>query len=123
MKPMIYLACPYGHPDRDLMDDRYETANKVTAKLMAEGNIIFSPLSHTVPISKYLLDWKQHQWLETDLPFMEMCDELYVLMLHGWKESKGVEFEIHHFTMRECPISYIEYDAYTDHLYMDCRPM
>ena len=57
---MIYLACPYSHPDNNVREHRFKMANRAAAKLMGEGHIIYSPISHTHPIAvegDLPLDW------------------------------------------------------------------
>jgi nucleoside 2-deoxyribosyltransferase len=91
----LYLACPYRHSDSKIMDLRFTLVNKKAAQLMDEGYIVFSPLSHSVPIDDYFSDDKGHDfWLNQDFPFVEWCDVLYVYQLFGWKESGGVQCEI-----------------------------
>ena len=44
---LVYLALPFtAHPEKS-----FEIANKVAAKLMEQGVIVFSPISHSYPIA------------------------------------------------------------------------
>jgi len=92
----IYLACPYSHPEQAVIEQRVETCNMVAARLMEQGFIVFSPVSHSHPISIHAkVDPCNHDfWLNQDLPFLEFCDELCILMLDGWEQSKGIKLEI-----------------------------
>ena len=89
----IYLATPYtGTPTEQ--QARFEAVNKVAAKLMADGFLVFSPISHTHSIGlagDLPKGWEF--WKEYDLTFIEWCDELWVLMQDGWQDSKGVTAE------------------------------
>ena len=79
---MIYLACPYTHPDADVRAFRFEKANQAAAKLMGEGKFVYSPISHTHPIAvagKLPLDWAY--WQSLDEFYIRICDEVVVLML------------------------------------------
>ena len=49
---MIYLACPYSHPDRTVRLARFDAANRAAGALMREGYHVFSPISHTHPIAE-----------------------------------------------------------------------
>jgi len=92
---MIYLACPYSHPNRDIRVARFNAANRAAAALMAQGKHVFSPISHTHPIAEagdLPLDWDF--WASYDRTILGVCCEVVVLMLDGWKESKGVTAEI-----------------------------
>ncbi len=106
---MIYLACPYTHPDADVRAFRFEKANQAAAKLMGEGKFVYSPISHTHPIAvagKLPLDWAY--WQSLDEFYIRICDEVIVLMLPGWKESHGVQCEIAIAEALGKPISYME---------------
>ena len=92
---MIYLACPYSHPLEGIRKARFRAANIATARLMAEGHIVYSAISHSHPIAvenRLGLDWDF--WRPMDVYFIRMCDEMMVLMYPGWKESVGIAAEM-----------------------------
>ena len=92
---MIYLAGPYSHPDTDIRRERYEQLTAYAGRLMASGKHVFSPITHSHPIAVtggLPLDWEY--WQEYDRKIMSVCTEMHVLMLPGWKESKGVSAEL-----------------------------
>ena len=91
---MIYMASPYSHPDPAVRQRRFEAACQATVALMRAGLHIFSPLTHSHPLTRYGLagDWKF--WEPYDRAHLEACGVLAVLMLDGWKESTGVQAEI-----------------------------
>lgn len=95
---MIYLACPYSHDDPEVRRMRFDAANTMAAILLKKGDMVFSPLSHTHPI---LCDKKAEGishgwdfWAEFDTKILSVCRILYVIMIDGWKQSKGVIAEI-----------------------------
>lgn len=55
MKKKIYLCHPYSHPDPAVRRQRFESANDLAGRLMRSGFVVFSPLSHSVPIADQLL--------------------------------------------------------------------
>lgn len=90
----IYLACPYTS-STEIEEKRFQAANEQAAELMAQGYLVFSPISHTHPIhlSGCLPgDWEF--WKEYDQTFIEWCDEVWIMRIPGWEESKGVKAEI-----------------------------
>jgi len=110
---IIYLCIPYSwNPEKS-----FEIANKVTAKLMQEGNIVFSPVSHSHPISLEMQDYLQTNhdfWMSQDLPMLERCDELLVVIIgeegpNLISNSKGCQAEINTANTFGMPINYIEY--------------
>ena len=92
----IYLATPYStNADSVLRIARFEAVNIVAAKLMSEGNLVFSPISHTHPIvlaGDLPTGWEF--WKEYDRSFIEWADEVHVFKQDGWQISTGVTAEI-----------------------------
>ena len=87
----IYLAIPYTGNE----EQNFKIANKVAGQLMSKGNIVFSPISHTHPIAiecNLPGDWKY--WKSFDIAFIKWCDEVQIIALPGWRQSKGVMAEI-----------------------------
>lgn len=91
----IYLACPYSHPDPKERERRVELVDQKAAELMMAGHLVFSPLSHSHPISKHCsVDPCDHDfWLKQDLWILDICDEFHILCLEGWDKSKGIAIE------------------------------
>jgi nucleoside 2-deoxyribosyltransferase len=104
----LYLASPYSSDDKRTMEKRYQKANEQAAKLMKEGFIVFSPLSHSHPIAQCIPETQvDHEfWLRQDLPFLAWSDILFVLCLPGWEQSKGVLAEIDEAHRLNIPVHY-----------------
>jgi hypothetical protein len=106
---MIYLACPYSHPNKDVREYRFRHANRAAAKLMREGHIVYSPISHTHPIAvegDLPLDWAY--WQSVDEFYIRLCEKVIVLMLTGWESSKGVQAEIEIARALDKPVEFME---------------
>jgi hypothetical protein len=105
----VYLALPYTHRDYEIRNRRFEEVNRLAARVMMEGYTIFSPISQSHPISTYLPDCTETWdfWQKQDLPWLERCDEVWVLMLDKWNESVGVRGEIKHAKACGIPIFHI----------------
>ncbi len=91
MRNKIYLACPYSDLNPSVRSARFEQVNLAAGKLMNEGHLVFSPISHTHPIAiacNLPLDFDF--WEAYDRTFLEWCDMMYVLTLDDWLKSKGV---------------------------------
>lgn len=91
---IAYLACPYSHPDPCIKQKRHAIVNEVTYQLMSQGILVYSPLTHNVPIDQLGIHGNWMTWQAYDHEMLSRCDRLIVLMLPGWKESKGVASEI-----------------------------
>ena len=106
----IYLACPYTHNSALVKEHRFKFANHIAAQLMKAGNIVFSPISHSHPIATQCgLDMGLEFWMAQDLSFIQWCDELVVLTIKGWEESKGVTREIEIASYMKKEIRYLRY--------------
>ena len=104
----VYLASPYSHKSPGVKQARFEAVNKVAARLMAEGYLVFSPISHTHPIAlagKLPGDWKF--WEAYDRTFIAWADELWVVKLNCWHLSRGVKAEIAIALNAKKPVRYI----------------
>jgi hypothetical protein len=105
---MIYLACPYSHPDSNVREYRFMKANQMAARLMRDGHIIYSPISHTHPIAMegdLPLDWAY--WQSVDEFYIRLCEKVIVLTLAGWKNSKGVQAEIEIARALDKPVEFM----------------
>lgn len=90
-----YLASPYSHPDPAIRQARFEAVCREAAALMREGVIVFSPIahSHSCALAGSLpLQWEF--WERYDRAMLENADDLVVLTMDGWRESKGIAAEI-----------------------------
>lgn len=63
---------------------------------MDQGHIVFSPISHSHPISKYTKadSCDSNFWIRQDLAFIPIIDELWIYKLPGWLLSGGIRKEI-----------------------------
>lgn len=107
-RPLTYLAGPYSHPDRAVRVGRFECLNAYAAQLMAAGELVYSPISHTHPIAEagaLPLGWEF--WKKYDTAFIEHSRRVVVMMLDGWKESKGVTAEIEIAVALGTPVDYV----------------
>jgi hypothetical protein len=108
-KSIVYLAVPYTHPDKFVIQQRFDKVNKVSARLMSEGINVFSPISHTHPIAlagSLPTNWEF--WKNYDMAFLSCSKKLIVLQLDGWENSVGVQAEIQIAKNLGLPIEYIK---------------
>ncbi len=110
MSKLIYIASPYSHPLDDVRIENYKIVSNFTADLVSKGNVAFSPITyghHLVDFKEMPTDWEF--WKNFCFSFLSKCDELIVLTMPGWKESKGVMEEIDFCVDNGIPITYIEF--------------
>jgi hypothetical protein len=105
----IFLACPYGHTEKAVIEHRFEVANAVAAKIARSGSVVFSQVSMSHPINRHLSDLDKagvgKLWAPIDAAFMEDMTELIVIDEPGWKESFGVAREIEFFKTNDRRVS------------------
>lgn len=91
----IFLASPYTHKDKEIMALRYEAALKAAAKLIKEGNMVFSPVVHSHPIAiTYDLPKDYTFWQAYTKSFIVNWAEVFsTLCLEGWQDSEGINKE------------------------------
>ena len=90
---LIYLASPYAHDSASVREARLEAVRHVCGKLVNEGKIVLSPMVYTGELAQRGFHPPQG-WYAWDLQFLARADELLVLQLPGWEQSKGVLVEI-----------------------------
>ena len=106
---LAYLATPYTNYPHG-REAAFREASRVAAWLATKDIIVFCPIAHSHPLAATgLLPQADHDlWMKLDAPFVEKCDYLIVAQMDGWKESRGVRYEITSFLMADKPILYIE---------------
>lgn len=110
-----YLASPYTNPDdpadRLYCELRFAEACHATAKLMARGLAVFSPIAHSHPVAAYLPAEQRcsHQfWLTQDFAVLVRANDLIVLKLHQWERSYGIQQEIQFAHKHGIPVLYLD---------------
>jgi hypothetical protein len=91
----IYLASQFSNSKFWVRWYRVYVATKCAAKLMRDGYVVFSPLTHSFFCALFMpkkLMCDFDFWMKQDLPFLEACDCLIIIShdIAQWKESKGV---------------------------------
>ena len=92
---MIYLSTPYTHPDPDVMEERFRAACRVAWRLMNEGMVVYSPIAHnhTIVSISGVLPWGWDFWEKFDRHMIALSEKVVIVMIDGWKDSKGIKAE------------------------------
>jgi len=94
-RPLVYLACPYTHPDGSMRQQRYLAATRAAVVLTQKGLFVFSPITHSHPMAQCSeLPGTWEFWRDIDRAFISCCHTMYVLRLEGWEDSRGVAEEV-----------------------------
>lgn len=109
---LIYIACPYSHPNPEIKNKRREIATQVAGELFAQGKLVYSPLTHVVPL--FESQGKTASWataMRLDKALISRCQEMLVITIPGWEESVGVTEEIEYAQELGLKVSYFEPSA------------
>ena len=118
---LIYIAAPYQHDNMRIRNARVGMASTYAAYLVDQGEPVFSPLSHSAEIEFYRNTFEiPNRWYDIDLQILKVCTEMHVLKLGGWKESKGVRYELEQAKSQDIPVYMIE--AYLDNTFSEPVP-
>lgn len=105
---MIYLASPYTHKFKSVMEKRFQQVSKYAAHMLTKKRIVFSPIAYTHPLNEYAdlpYDWEY--WWGFNKAFLSESKELWVLCLPGWEISDGVKVEIEFAKEHNIPITFV----------------
>lgn len=93
---LLYLACPYSHPDSTVRADRAVRASEMTARLMGMGYAVFSPVSHGHAVCEIspAVGTDAGSWSYLNDSVLADSDALVVLALPGCIESVGIRQEV-----------------------------
>jgi len=106
---MTYLATPYTHPDRAIMQARFEQACRLTAVLIAVGHVVFSPIVHCHSIATICkLPGNINYWQFYDRAMLSKAAKLVVAKMDGWETSAGIAYEIKLAAELNIPVEYME---------------
>ena len=99
MKPIMYLASPYTHMDKEIQHMRYLAVRDTAAQLMRDGEFVLSPIVHCHPMAvscdlKGDIDF----WRDYDFAMIEALPRFGILTLPGWEKSDGITEEQSHAT-------------------------
>ena len=78
-----------------MRNKRYEYVLMRTAEMMNKGEIVFSPIVHCHEMAiKHDLPKTYEFWSKYDREMINRADEVWVLCMPGYKESRGITDEL-----------------------------
>jgi hypothetical protein len=94
----IYLAIPYSHEQKEIMERRFAFVTRYAACIASSEVLPFSPITHSHEMAKHGdLPRTWDFWRTQDIPFLDWADELRVLQAEGHNDSEGVNSEIQYW--------------------------
>lgn len=106
----IYIASPYSHSDSSIMAKRFREITKIAAKLFIRYDCVFLlPITQGHLLSKIgNIESDFKRWKAQSLGMLAACQEIWVIKMDGWKQSKGVNAEIRFARKFGIPIKYLD---------------
>ncbi len=112
---MIYVASPYSHPDLAVRGDRYQKVMDYCYHCLLNKINVYSPILHFHAMSlRFQLPATQEPYHRHNVEMMEICEDMHVLALDGWRESRGLADEIRFFRRWTKPIKLVNPNDPTD---------
>jgi len=87
----IYISGPYAADPPKKRDLHIQRAREAAAILLRKGHWPFCPHTMTAHFDEYFPDIPPMVYLAADLAWIPLCHSM--LMLHGWRYSKGATAE------------------------------
>lgn len=79
----IYMAFPYWHKSPAAQDELVYEANKAAARLIKEGYLVYSPLSHKKAVESSGISVDKESWERINREFILWADEFWVFQIAG----------------------------------------
>jgi uncharacterized protein DUF1937 len=109
-----YLASPYSHSDPRVVADRYLEAQKCFVWLLRQKIWTYSPIIHCHDLcQRFGLPCDAAFWWEYNREMLKSASKIYVLLLDGWQESRGVSEELVFADAANIAINFIHPSTYT----------
>jgi hypothetical protein len=105
---LIYVASPYGHTDKEVVQHRMEEVYGYMAFAMERGDHCITPLFMHEIVLRHEMPDDFDFWQAYCFNLLARCDEMHILCLKGWTESVGVTAEIEFCRANNIPIKNIE---------------
>lgn len=113
---VVYLAGPYTHKDEEVQALRRIVFSHMAGLiLMKEKDVaVIDPISSSAAIvdrHPEHFTGRFDCWEKIDLELISRCDEVYVMAIDGYKQSKGVQAEIAHAKELGKPVHFIDFSS------------
>jgi hypothetical protein len=107
---MIYLASPYSAPAQPGLEVwRFNETARFVAHHFRLGVPLFSPIVYCHAVARQnRLPGHADFWKFLNDEMLSRASEMWILMLPGWKESKGITYELEYAINAGIEIRYKE---------------
>lgn len=102
-----YMACPYGHKNKDVTEVRMVVYEKTDARCVVAGLKTFSPLDKHYKLKHAKIPGDYGFWKDYCIAMMQLAVGLIVITACGWEDAPGVQDEIRMAQERGIPVYYV----------------
>ena len=107
----ILIVSPYNDPSEKVKEMRVKLTGLYCCKLFGKGHAPISTLLIGLSFASFgALPTDTDTWANFSIEMVKGCDEVHVLTLPGWEESKGVKIEIETAERLNIPIKKINFE-------------
>lgn len=100
-KKLIYISGKYSAPEKEDVEQNIQLAAMYAKKYLKLGYSVHCPHMNTAHFNDIM---EYYNFLRMDLEILNRCD--IIVMIPGWKESKGARIEFIHAILTEKEIIY-----------------
>ncbi len=121
---LIYLAGPYTHQDKAIIQQRIDENAAAVAYFMntAKNIYLFSPVLQCFHVAnRHDLPHEFSFWADRDFFMIKKSSAMWVLTLDGWRESYGLSQELEYAESINRDIFYVVKES-TNYVVTDARP-
>lgn len=105
---IVYLASPYTSTDPAIVEVRFHTVCRITGQLLNQGYHVLSPIAHSHPVAVACELPKHFEfWRDYDHALIQVCSEVWVCTIPGWRDSVGVTDEKAFARSLGIPVRYV----------------
>jgi len=105
----IFVSVPYNHERQDMIDFRLAMLDEYMLELILKGFTPYSTVQAMLPLAiKYNLNKDYTYWAGHCDRMIHASEAMHVLMLPGWRTSKGVTDEIERAYLNSVPVIYVD---------------
>lgn len=109
IEQVIYIASPYSHQSDAVRYERFTRTRVYAHHLMAQGIVCFSPIVYGRQFEKvFIVPADYESWVDFNNWMLLASQEVRVLKLDGWQESRGIAHEIALANDHGIPVSFAE---------------
>lgn len=106
---MIYIGSPYSDPSFLVMDDRAYQAGCFAAYMAKQGHVVYCPIASWHHLAKeHAMPRDFPFWSKMNLDILSRSEELWVLQLGGWENSRGLAEELKFAEVMHIPTRFFD---------------